>query len=150
MSTYYCHRCARRAGHVTPVTPPAAPGGQYQLDKYVKHTQPTGVYPVNSVFADPSWGAYQNHLVAAAASGCLEIDTQGRKNLIFFAGEQTGLRYDNGHFTAPCSGVKVVCGEDAAKVHGFPSDFQPESRACATCGEPVPFDPRTYIDLELL
>jgi hypothetical protein len=62
MSTYYCHRCARSAGHVTPVTPPAAPGGQYQLDKYIKHTQPTDEYPVNSVFSDPSWGGLPKSL----------------------------------------------------------------------------------------
>lgn len=141
MPTYYCYECARLHEYVTPVDPAALPATQYQLDKYVKHTAPTGVYPTNSVFNDPSWSGYRSHMVAAAASGCLQIDDQGRKNLIYFAGKETGLRYDNGVFTAPCSGVALVCGENSGRFHAFPSEFHPESRKCSCCGQPVPFDP---------
>lgn len=142
MSTYYCHECARQYRHISPVDPSALTANQYQLDKFVKHTAPTGVYPTNSVFYDNSWSGYQNYMVTVAASGCLEVDNYGRKNLIYFAGEETGLRYDNGSFTAPCSGVMLVCGESVGYVHAFPIDFSPESRICAQCGKLVPFDPR--------
>jgi hypothetical protein len=78
--------------------------------------------------------------VAATASGCLQIDDQGRKNLLFFAGKETGLQFQSGAFVSggSCSGVIVVCSEDAAKIHAFPSNMPAESQVCAICGKPVP------------
>lgn len=114
----------------------------YQVEKFIKHTAPTGLYPVNSVFEHRDWPTVKDYFVVTAASGCLEIDDQGRKNLIYFAGRKVGLRYENGVFTAPCSGVKLVCTEDAWRIHGFPSEFHPESRQCAACGRAVPIDLR--------
>ena len=141
MATYYCYRCARSQGHVNPVDPTLLIGlTQYQLDKYVKHTAPTGIYPTNSVFSSPDWSQYHNYMVAGAASGCLEIDNN-RKNLIYFAGKETGLKDNLGVYSATCSGVKLVCTEDGGKLHAFPIDFVPESRTCAHCGAAVPFDP---------
>lgn len=143
MPTYYCYKCVRKYELVSPVDDPTdLTASQYQLDKFIKHTDPTGVYTTNSVFLDSSWSTYQGYIVTTASSGSLEIDDKGRKNLIYFAGSETGLRYDNGVFTATCSGVVLVCSEDTGRFHAFPSDFQPESRKCAICGEAVPFDPR--------
>ena len=142
MPEYYCYKCARNKGHIAPIDPSAINATPYQLEKYLKHTAPTGIYPKNSVFNDPSWQSYKDYMVAPAASGCLEIDDAGRKNLIYFAGEETGLLYENGTFTASCSGVMLVCGEDVGKAHSFPTDFFSESRICKGCGELVPFDPR--------
>ena len=143
MPTYYCYKCVRECGLVAPVNDSTAlTASQYQLDKFIKHTAPTGVYPTNSVFLDTSWSTYQRYIVTTASSGSLEIDDQGRKNLIYFAGRDTGLRYVNGLFTATCSGVVLVCSENTGRLHAFPGDFQPESRKCAICGEAVPFDPR--------
>src|SRR5947208_15019894 len=89
MPTYYCHECARKHNLIAPIMPvsgliPAS--GTYSLGKFIKHTAPTGVYAVNSVFNDPSWATYQNYLVAAAASGCLQIDDSGTQEPPFLCG----------------------------------------------------------------
>jgi hypothetical protein len=80
MTIYYCHECARKEAHVLPVIPISGhgPANMYQLEKYIKHTAPTGVYSLNSVFNDPTWPIYQNYLVAGAASGCLQAETGGQ------------------------------------------------------------------------
>jgi hypothetical protein len=144
--TYYCHNCARKLGHVAPVAPStlgvSTYPNQYQLDKFIKHTTSTGLYPNYSFFQDPTWGSYLGHLVSTLASGCLEIDDAGRKNLIFFAGSTTGMQFMNGQFVAPCNGVMAVLTESSTHCHAFPSHFHPESQTCATCGTPVPYDPR--------
>ena len=142
MPRYYCYECARLNGLISPVDPSTFGDPDYQLEKFVKHTAPTGVYPLNSIFHDPTWTSYKNYMVTTSASGCLEVDDNNRKNLIYFAGEETGLKYINGVFTALCSGVKLVCSENVGRVHGFPIDFHPESKNCALCGRCVPFDPR--------
>lgn len=142
MATYYCHECARRYGRVDPADTSELSADEYQLEQFVKHTAPTGVYPTNSVFHDGTWETYRDFVVTTAVSGCLEIDARGRNNLIYFAGKETGLRYENGAFTSLCSGVKVVCSESAGRIHAFPSNFHAESQTCADCGRPVPFDPR--------
>jgi len=140
MAVYYCHACARIESHVSPVIPGSGlgPANTYQLEKFMKHTTSTGVYALNSVFNDPSWPTYQNYLVAGAASGCLQIDDVGRKNLLFFAGKETGLTYQSGAYHTSCSGVIVVCSENASKIHAFPSSIPAESQVCARCGIPVP------------
>ena len=149
MSKYYCHECARNLGLIVPVdssTLEANPGGKYpydyQWEKYVKHTVPTEIYSINSVFLNSTWNSYQHHMVSAMASGCLEIDDWGRKNLILFAGSTTGMQYNNGMFASTCSGVMAVLTENSTMVHAFPCNFHPESRSCEKCGRPVPFDPR--------
>lgn len=82
MPTYYCYKCVRELGLVPPVNDPTAlTASQYQLDKFIKHTAPTGVYTTNSVFLDSSWSTYQHYIVTTASSGSLEIDDQGRKTL---------------------------------------------------------------------
>jgi hypothetical protein len=112
--------------------------GTYLLEKFIKHTVPTSVYEINSVFNDPSWPTYQNYLVAGPASGCLQIDDRGRKNLLFFAGKETGLTFQSGRPTIHCSGVIVVCSETSGKIHAFPNDLPAESQKCALCKKLVP------------
>jgi hypothetical protein len=140
MPSYYCHECARQHGYVSPSIPSSglAPNAGIQLEKFIKHTAPTGVYSINSVFNDSKWETYQNYIVAGAASGCLEIDDRGRKNLLFFAGKETGLTYQSGGFMISCSGVIVVCCEDAARIHAFPNSMSAESHTCVICGRRVP------------
>jgi hypothetical protein len=141
MPAYYCHECARKHNLIAPVLPvsglvPAS--GTYSLEHFIKHTVPTKDYALNSVFNDPRWSTYQNYLVAGAASGCLQIDDQGRKNLVFFAGKETGLTFQSGAATISCSGVIVVCSETSGKIHAFPSSLAAESQVCALCGKRVP------------
>ncbi|MDP2361641.1 MAG: hypothetical protein Q8O14_12975 [bacterium] len=124
-----------------PVDPTGITLTSYQLGKYIKHTCPSSIYDINSVLVDGSLSAYENYLITASASGCLQLDDRGRKNLIYYAGEETGLQYNNGIYTMPCSGIKVAFCEDVGKIHLFPKVFHPNSRTCTDCGCPVPFNP---------
>ena len=141
MSTYYCHECARNSNMVMPITPTSGlvpASGTYALEKFIKHTAPASDYDVNSVFTNPDWPTYQNYLVAATASGCLQIDDNGRKNLLFCANKQTGQTLQSGAAPVICSGVIVVCSEKPAKIHAFPNALPARTEPCANCGKLVP------------
>lgn len=139
MPQYFCHVCSSALGLVTPANPASLTGTYYQLEKYIKHTAPTGTYPINSIFDDPSYATYSGYIVTGTISGLMEIDDIGRKNFIWYAGQQTGAEYLNGVFVAPTSGVKIVLPEDDAKLHAFPITAQPGLiNYCANCGKPLP------------
>ncbi len=140
MCVYYCTDCMVRERLIAPVNLTGLAANSYQLDKFIKHTTPTSFFSVNSVFTTTSWNEYKIYMVTTCASGCLEVDASGRKNLLFFAGKETGLKYEQGMYTTSCSGIKLVLSEVEAKVHAYPIDFAPESRTCQTCGKPVPYD----------
>ena len=138
MSTYYCHACAI-LGLVTPAFPVSLTGTQYQLDKFIKHTAPTGIYSINSVFNDPTYEAYSGFIVTGTISGFMEIDDRGRKNFHWYAGEQTGVEYRNGGYNAPTNGVVIVFPEDDTKLHAYPIQGQSGViNYCANCGAPLP------------
>lgn len=141
MPTFYCHECARKHNQIAPIMPvsgfvPAS--GTFPHKKFIKHTAPIRIYAVNSVFNDPNWATYQNCLFAGVASGCLQIDDNGRKNLLFFAGHETGVTFQSGVPTIPCSGVIVVCSEISGSIHAFPDATPAESQRCALCRRLVP------------
>jgi len=140
MLQHYCHECSVLNGLVIPASPSSLTGTSYQLEKYIKHTAPTGIYEgLNSVFDDPTYEAYSGYTVTGTASGLLEIDYKNRKNLIWYAGSPTGVEYRNGIFTAPTTGVKIVLPEDGGKIHAFPITASPHSVAkCLLCGKPLP------------
>src|SRR3972149_3632859 len=96
MPKYYCHDCMKTLGLITPMSPTNPTATQYQLDKFLKHTTPTGNYALNSVFSDPSISAYSGYLVNAGASGCLEVDDYGRKNIVWIAGSPIGITIQGG------------------------------------------------------
>ena len=138
MTQFFCHLCSV-SGLVTPELPTSLTGTFYQLEKYIKHTAPTGTYPLNSIFVDPTYNAYSGYIVTGTMSGLLEIDNYGRKNYIWYAGEITGAEYRNGIYVAPTNGVKVVLPEDATRLHAFPILAQPNVvNYCLNCGAPLP------------
>ncbi len=138
MPQYFCHSCSV-LGLVTPAIPASLTGTSYQLEKYIKHTAPTGTYPINSIFDDPTYDAYSGYIVTGTISGLMEIDDYGRKNFIWYAGEKTGAEYQNGVFIAPTSGIKIVLLEDDTKLHAFPITAQSGSvNYCANCGAALP------------
>lgn len=137
MSTYYCHDCSISLGLIVPQIPTSLTGTNYQLERYIKHTAPTGTYFVNSVFDDPL--AYSGYIVTGTMSGFLEVDDRNRNNLIWYAGERTGVEYRNGVFVAPTNGVKIVLSQDYSKIHAFPIVDNPCTvNYCANCGKPLP------------
>lgn len=138
MSQYFCYSCAV-SGLITPAVPASLTGTAYQLGRFVKHTMPTGTYSVNSIFDDPTYDKYKSYIVTGSVSGFLEIDHLRRKNLIWYAGEQTGAEYRNGIYVAPTNGVKIVLPEDTSRLHAFPIQEQPGLiNYCQICGATLP------------
>ena len=137
---YYCHKCAIGLGLLRPAATTDLTATQYQLEKYLKHTAPTSAYNFNTVFSSPASETYQNYIVTAVASGYVQIDDLGRKNIVWVGSEQTGITYSNGAFVGPTNAVKIVFHDDDQKIHGFPIHSS-ELRAakCLICGCPVPY-----------
>lgn len=126
-------------GLVKPANPISLTGTSYQLGKFIKHTAPTGTYPLNSIFNDPTYDMYSGYIVTGTMSGLLEIDNYGRKNFIWYAGETTGAKYRNGIYVAPTNGIKIVLPEDSTRLHAFPILAQPNViNYCLNCGAPLP------------
>jgi len=142
MAQHYCHQCAMFNSLVSPVSPSSLIDTCYKFGKFMKHTAPSAsaVYPVNSFFDDPTYHTYENYVVTTAASGFLEIDDCGRKNLIWYAGSRIGAEYHGGMFVAPTEGVKLVLSEDDSSIHAFSIGASPSRTGfCDSCGKPVPF-----------
>lgn len=138
MSKFFCHLCSV-SGLITPELPTSLTGTFYQLEKYIKHTAPTGTYPLNSIFIDPTYNTYSGYIVTGTMSGLLEIDERGRKNYIWYAGETTGAEYRNGIYVAPTNGIKIVLPEDSTRLHAFPILAQANViNYCLNCGAPIP------------
>ncbi|MBX3427591.1 MAG: hypothetical protein KF688_18065 [Pirellulales bacterium] len=139
MPTYYCHKCGLSEGHVKPDVHANLTGEQYQLEKFIKHTAPTGQYKVNSIFADPSYKKYADYIVTTTASGYVEIDDNQRTNIVWFASEKAGTKYVKGAFKCDQSGVKVVFHDDSTKIHAFAAEVNFGTKTCAKCGASIPY-----------
>lgn len=146
---YYCHECADTLRLL-----PNPPGGKvvrtpYQYGKHLKHTAPNSTYSIQSIFSDSSTSAYANYLVNAMLAGAVEIDEQGRKNIIWCAGRETGFQYQSGKLVRPSDAVKVVLPINTDKVHAFPENSTSFSTAiCCQCGRIEGHLPYFYLSLE--
>ena len=137
MTQYYCRRCAKALGHLANVYTSDPLQSTYQMEKLVKHVVP-GLNRDSSVFNSTSTGPYANYVVNAAASGAVELDSRGRRNIIWPAGRPTGFDYRNGALVGPTDGVKVVLSSEATKVHAFPVDVTTlRTKLCESCGNPI-------------
>jgi hypothetical protein len=132
--TYSCHRCAAGRGELQNVYTSDPLQSQYQLDKFIKHTVPL-VHPSASVFNSTSTGVYANYILDTAASGAVEIDAHGRRNIVWIAGRENGFSFRGGTLVGPTDGVKVVLSSEATLVHAFPiSSTSLATHTCAWCG----------------
>jgi hypothetical protein len=109
MGTLYCHRCGVALGHLNDVYTSDPLGTPYQLTKFMKHTVPSALFDVVSVFETTSTGRYERYVVDAAASGAIEIDDHGRRNFIWLAGKRTGFRCEGGILRGPQEGIIERC-----------------------------------------
>ena len=135
---YYCHECAKAKGLIENNPDSILLDTPYQLEKYIKHVAPSILYDVNSVFLSTSTGNYGHYFVDSLNAGAVEIDGLGRKNILFVAGEQTGVKYKNGEFELPTNSIKVVLSSDVTKTHLFPeSSTSFEKQVCSVCGRPI-------------
>jgi len=125
-SQFFCHSCAIRLGHIQSVTTtsPNLTGSAYQFGKYIKHTMPCNYAGVLSVFDRPDYLDYQKYTVSGLLSGCCEIDTQGRANLIWYAGRHVGMTFKNGRYFCPDDAIKVVLQHDITLIHTFPANYE--------------------------
>lgn len=136
-SDWYCHTCAAKLGKIH--SPPSnLTGSSEQLEKFYKHTQPTGSYGINSVFDNPSYDKYADYIVDACCSGSVEVDSRGRTNIVWLAGERTGVTIVNNKPHCVCDAVKVVLSGKAHRVHAFPTGSQVAAvQTCCECGAPI-------------
>jgi hypothetical protein len=136
-SKYFCYSCAIRLGHVVPLST-AAPnltGSAYQLVKYIKHTMPVNYQGLLSVFDNPEYRSYQQYTVNTALSGCCEIDTVGRTNLIWYAGEHVGMTFQDGKYYCQNDAIKAVCHNNQFLIHSFPANWDRHYiNRCLECG----------------
>jgi long-subunit fatty acid transport protein len=124
MATRYCHRCGVDLGLLNNV----------YTTKFMKHTVPSSLSPIVSVFESMSTGRYEN-VISTVASGAVEIDDQNRRNFIWLAGERTGFGYEHGALQGPQDGVKVVLSSESEKIHAFSVNASTlVTEPCARCG----------------
>jgi len=139
MKEYYCYRCAAKYG-ILPSFPEnfSATENTYKLEKFIKHTIPPDCSGTISIFDEPNCEKYKNYIVNTMASGCVEIDEQGRKNIVWMAGKETGFTFVDGELKGPTDGVKVVLPDNPQKLHAYPTgSCSLRTEKCKICGEPV-------------
>jgi len=140
MSTYYCHYCAVRAGvYAQPGDPSAInlTGSAYTLRKFIEHTvAASGANKtINSIYADPTYDAYRNYYISASLSGSVEVQPDGKKNLVWHAHQSLGPAFKTGSFKFHGETVKVVYAENTGKLHHFHVNAHDyATQICAACG----------------
>jgi hypothetical protein len=126
--------------------PPADPalinltGSPYTLTKFMEHTVPAsgcGKY-LSSIYADPTYDAYKEYYVNTSASGSLEVQPDGKKNIIWYADKALGPAFETGSFKFSGEAVKIVYAENTGKLHHFHVDANKYlTKTCAICGGPI-------------
>ena len=143
MNTYYCYACMMKLGLYAPPADPATlnlTGSPYQFKKFMEHTvQASGAHKqLNSIYSDPTYDQYKNYYVSGSAAGCLEVQADGKKNLIWYASSSLGPAYDHGCPLFTGDIVKIVFPENTGKLHHFHVDSQQYQAAiCLNCGQPI-------------
>jgi len=139
MSVYYCHDCASSMGELRDICSSAPISSTYQLDKYIKHTVPSSSHTIQSILDNASTTLYRDYMVNAVASGAVEIDDYGRKNIIYVASTcGIGATFQNGRFVRSNNMIKVVLPSDPNMIHSFTDNSTNYSTEfCASCGKPI-------------
>lgn len=147
MPKYYCNKCAGNylesnfVGANTNFT-----GSNYQNNKWYKHMEGSGSYPLNSVFkkedfeGNSEYDTYKNYMIEGKYSGSLEIDDKGRENIIYFAGKDIGLTLDSNDniISNQNEFLKIVCWKDVNHIHSFTTSSNDlHVHTCELCGEPI-------------
>ncbi len=135
---YYCHRCADKYHLVTRNLSAEPFGTPYKKQKFLKHTTPNTTYEIVSIFSDQSTQAYKGYVLSAAASGCVQVDSLGRVNMMWVADKPPGVTLVNGKFQASANVVILALPHDADRLHAIPWNI-PELPClkCQLCGVPI-------------
>lgn len=141
MSDYYCHKCALTLptfSSIVEVDKLNLTGSLYQLSKFIKHTTPKVLLGRISVFDTPKYEGYRDYSVNTSASGSVEVDSNGRTNIIWYAGSNIGVTYNSGRFECDADSIKVVLSHDGNKIHAFPvNSIAYDSKKCKICGKEI-------------
>jgi hypothetical protein len=142
MSTkIYCHRCAVALSVIKPIDPalPSLTGSSYQFEKFTKHTAPSDYNGLVSVFFTNEYPIYRDYTISGTLSGSVQVDIFNRKNLVWYAGKQIGITYNNGKYEMPTDAVKVVLSENDLTIHAFPVNYTLQYiNRCLCCGNIIP------------
>ncbi len=139
MSEYYCHKCSIDKGELNNQIKDFNPSGtEYQLKKYYKHTVPSNYSGTVSIFDISDNQKYKDYFINTLASGCVEFDDLGRKNIIWIAGKTQGYTFKDSVLQGDADGVKVVLPDDPKKIHAFPTGSAKLTiKKCVVCGENI-------------
>lgn len=70
-----------------------------------------------------------------ALAGSVEIDDEGRTNIIWGAGKTVGFHCEHGELKHPEVVVKVVLSTDSGRIHAYPqSSTEFVGASCSDCG----------------
>jgi hypothetical protein len=139
MAGNLCWICAESEGFLTRIDSGSVLATTYQLDKFIKHTQPKWVVSgINSLFTDPSTGAYANYVVTSLVSGSVALDQYMQPTFIWYAGGTIGATYVDGVYQFPNDAVKVVLPFNDQKIHAYSvSSTGYNARKCSRCGTSI-------------
>lgn len=141
MSQYFCRSCALTMGYIQYVDPAAdftGSVGSYQFEKFMKHTtSPATGSGIVSVFDSADYSTYAGYIIDTANSGSVEIDGQGRINIIWLANSPTGDTYFGNSVSQSVDAVKLVLHSDPVKIHPFPTGSSGFRRLVCNCGNPI-------------
>lgn len=138
---HYCPECAVHLKLVNPIdaTTQNLTGSIYQFEKFVKHTAPIEYRGIISVFFGQDYPLYRDYTISGSLSGSLQIDDQNRRNLIWYAGRDIGITYENGLYKVPNDAVKVVLADNPTGIHAFPVNYELQyAEKCLECNRPLP------------
>ena len=138
MAGNLCWTCAGSQGMLTRIDSGSVLATTYQLDKFIKHTQPKWVVGTNSLFADPTTAAYAGYVVTSLVSGSVALDRYGQASFVWYAGKTIGATYVNGVYQFPTDAVKVVLPFNQQKIHAYSvSSSGYSERECGSCSQPI-------------
>ena len=131
---YYCHSCASSLSLIPGYSNLNLVGmNSYQVEKFLKHTI-LSTSEDKSVFSDPATSTYLSYMIDARLAGSVEIQRDGKRNLILAAGQPVGFYMSAGRIIRPEHMVKVVYSTDLNKIHAYPeSSTAFETSKCITC-----------------
>jgi hypothetical protein len=138
---YYCPECAVHLNLVNPIDAATQnlTGSNYQLEKFVKHTAPIEYHGLISGFFWQDYPLYRDFTISGSIAGIVQIDDQNRRNLIWYAGRDIGITYENGTYKLPNDAVKVVLSDNPTGIHAFPVNFELQyATLCLRCARPLP------------
>ena len=138
MDDYYCRECAAKNGFPNIPSGFDPTGTPYQIEKFWKHTRPTGIYAVNSVYDDPSPAAYSGCLASGLAHGFWQVDGSGRTAMVWYAGKRVGQTNFKNSPPRPDSAIVIPHPYSPTSAHHYStaSDAILQGQ-CKMCGRPL-------------